>query len=362
MGAKHRNTKESEPTVRAARFLFFVTLISFSAIGNLSAQGSFDIGLTSLSGLSGNTAAEAAFLRAANQWEAFITDPISVSIDANFALLAPERLASAAPVALAAPTFNTFRDQIVVDSLNEPDDAITQFLPTATQLGFNLPAGFSLSNSLEATKANLKALGFTRLDMMFGDSDGEITFNSLIPYDFDNSDGVTPGTVDFETVAAHEIGHILGFTSAVDQVDSLINDGLAGAITATPFDLYRFEDGSINDPSTTAEFTTAIRSLLPGSDDVFDQVLGGPEFELATGIVGGDGQQASHFQDNLGLGVLDPSFGSGQVVLVSANDARVLDLIGYEVESTIIVGVPEPSTASLMMLLVSTALLYRRRV
>ena len=134
-------------------------------------------------------------------------------------------------------------------------------------------------------------------------------------------------------------------------------------ITPTTFDLYRFEDSSANDPLTFADFTTAARSLVPGSDDVFDQVLPGPglnEIPLSTGTFGGDGSQASHFEDNLGLGALDPSLSTGQTTGVNFNDARVLDLIGYDIEIST-AAVPEPGMASLATLLAGSMILRRRK-
>ena len=296
--------------------------------------GSFDTMVNAGSALLSNAPALAALDRALAQWEAFISDPITVTFDVDFGPLTGNTLATAAPVSLFGP-YNAIRDSIVNDAATESDDAITLALPTAAQASFDLPNGFALSGNLEATKANLKAMGFMGLDATFGASDGELTFADNVAFDFDNSDGVTPGTIDFESVAVHEIGHILGFTSAVDTVDFLIDSGVTdGLITPTPFDLYRFEDGSVNDPSTAGEFTTFARSLVPGSDDVFDQVLTGPglmELPLSTGAFTGDGLQASHFENNLGLGALEPSLGTGIIASVNNNDARVLDLIGYDI-------------------------------
>ena len=66
--------------------------------------------------------------------------------------------------------------------------------------------------------ANAKALGIVP-----GDApgiDATITFNSSVSFDFDPSDGITPGTTDIIGVATHEIGHAMGFVSGVDTVDT----------------------------------------------------------------------------------------------------------------------------------------------
>lgn len=77
--------------------------------------------------------------------------------------------------------------------------------------------------------------------------DAKITFNSDFTWDFDPSDGINSGAIDFVGVAIHEIGHALGFISGVDVLD--INAGAANANDfqyVSPLDLYRFSTDSYN--------------------------------------------------------------------------------------------------------------------
>jgi hypothetical protein len=144
-----------------------------------------------------------------------------VNINADLALLGDSNIIDQASSLILVGGYDLIRNAIVADAAAETDDGVVSFLPTAAQFGAFLPTDFGLSGSLGASKANLKALGFTNLDADFGTTDATITFNNAFAFDFDNSDGVGAGLLDFATVAAHEIGHALGFLSVVDRIDSL---------------------------------------------------------------------------------------------------------------------------------------------
>ncbi|MEI6357170.1 MAG: hypothetical protein WCP53_08705, partial [Verrucomicrobiota bacterium] len=60
---------------------------------------------------------------------------------------------------------------------------------------------------------------------------------------------------------------------------------------------------------------------------------------FSTGLTQGDGRQASHWKDNLGLGVMDPTLAAQEIEAISLLDLRAFDLIGYDLAP-----VPEPTT------------------
>ncbi|MCP4042150.1 MAG: hypothetical protein GY731_09385 [Gammaproteobacteria bacterium] len=219
--------------------------------------------------------------------------------------------------------------QLKIDSAAEADDWIVAFLPTIESLDIALPSGFDFVGHLAGTKANFKALAIPGLDLdgRFGPIDAEINFNNGFSFDFDNSDGVTANHMDFETVAAHELGHALGFISVVDNIDYLLSQGLSGTIAPTLLDLFRFGPGY--NPSNAAEFATAVRNLIPGEATFFDDAV--DEYLFSTGVTQGDGSQASHWKDTDSIGILDPTLAYGQVFNVSEADLRALDLIGYDI-------------------------------
>ena len=155
--------------------------------------------------------------------------------------------------------------------------------------------------------------------------DASIAFSSDYTYtfDFNRSGNIAAGTFDFVGLAAHEIGHVLGFTSGVD-----ILDGNAGRFTdaqlpyVNTLDLFRYSTDSKNAGGIdwTADTRDKYLSLDRGTTKIAS---------FATGINFGDTQQASHWKDNLGIGVMDPTAAAGEELAISANDLRAFDVIGW---------------------------------
>lgn len=326
-----------------------------SLCGMSSSAQAFDININPSPALAANPAALAAFNRAANQWASRISDPITVNIDADLAPLGAGVIGQAGSVLLQTG-YDTIRNSMVADSAGEADDGVVGALPTAAQFSAFMPAGFGLNGSLSATKANLKALGFTGLDLSFGATDASITFSSNFAFDFDNSDGVGAGQVDFETVAAHEIGHALGFVSIVDTIDAAIFNGQALDVAPRTLDLFRFGAGL--NPSNMADFTTMARNLVPNDAALFDDLIN--EWAFSTGAFTGDGRQASHWKDNgltgTLLGIMDPTLASGVAIPVALSDFRALDLIGYDIAA-----IPVPAALWLFGSGLSGLILVARR-
>jgi hypothetical protein len=288
------------------------------------ARSVFDIVIQPGPGLTANPAALDAFNRAAAQWELYISDPITVVINADLSSMGfPGPLGVTSNQATLLD-YTTVRDALVADAADEADDAITASLPTLAQLALLYPPGYSFDGNVAVNKATLLALGIPPGSL----NDASITFNSDYPFDFDNSDGVTQADYDFESVAAHEIGHALGFFSAIDSIDA----SPPGAFSLAALDLYRFQNGTANDPSTAAEFTTFPRGQKPADAENTDDL--DVQNPMSTGV-SGDGKQASHWKaDELSgtyIGAMDPTVANGTINPITNADLRALDLIGYEI-------------------------------
>ena len=275
-------------------------------------------------GLAANPAALGAFERAAAQWEAVISTPVTVTINAGLEDLGDSRIIGQTLSRTFFGDYDTLRAALT--DVHAQDAPIVTALPTATQFITLVPSGFSVSG-ISTTKADLKALGFTDLDAMYGASDATVTFNSRFSFDFDNRDGVATNSIDFETVAAHEIGHVLGFQSSVDVIDTTPPH----QIRIAALDLLRFADDAASDPTTPANFTAFARDLVPGVEAVFDDTS--VEYRMSTGRINGDGRQASHWKDDaltgILIGAMDPTLRTGTVQTISAADERALELIGW---------------------------------
>ena len=286
-----------------------------------------------------------AFEQAAQRWESLLNDPVSVNIKLSFSSMGTGIIGGTWPSLwyagfLKQESFSGVRDRLVSDQTSLADAAAVDYLNSLPVSGLNLswysnnhlggPDSLHESDStIVGTSANLKALGYTG----FTGDDAEMEFNSDFSFDYNPSNGIDSGKVDFVGVATHEIGHALGFVSMVDY------NAHEGAVIYPPsiLDLYRHTD----------EYGPGqIDISFDGRDAYFSYDGGLTTVDLSDGKNSLGVRQASHWADGSGLGIMDPTAAHGELLTMTGNDLLALDVIGWNV-------IPEPGT----IFLLSTGLL-----
>jgi hypothetical protein len=276
-----------------------------------------------------------AFTLAGQRWSAIFEDPVRIRIDIEYTSLGTTSLAETVNY-YHDLSWSTVRSRLVTDASSADDALAVQSLPSSGGIPIlinrtsNSPTGSGsltpyLDNDGDANNTTIRtptsiqrALGLSGVGA--GD-DAIITFSSDFQWDFDPTDGIASNRYDFVGIATHEIGHALGVLSGVDTVDAAttpLRDDQYSAVT--PMDLFRV---SVQSKSLGAiDFTADSRDKFFSIGDLTD-------VPLATGANHGDGDQASHWKDDSNSGIFDPSFAKGELLTISADDRRLLDVIGY---------------------------------
>src|SRR6185369_11523373 len=205
---------------------------------------------------------------------------------------------------------------------NATKQAIFNALPATT-----VPTDLGNASAVDVSNSIARAIGLLPATAQPSDDAPQIAFNSNNTFDFDPSDGITAGAIDFDAVVTHEIGHALGFDS----------DGGLNAAKPTVWDLYRFRTGA-----TSSTFPTALRILtVGGSPDPlqFYFLPGNLEMGLSNGGPngssnnGGDGWQSSHWKHVSTctgyIGIMDPAISNGCRRTITSNDTLALGSFGY---------------------------------
>lgn len=292
----------------------------------------FNINLVPGNGLRTYPAAKDAFILASQIWtNIFHYNEVETNITIQIDLI-PLRYGILGSTSIVNIIANCRRPDGVLPEPLSGKTGLT--FPSCSQLRFDLPRDVAWGGEMSFSKAHLKVLGLYGLDDMFGVSDGQIFFSSRFARDFDFtiSDGISRDKTDFLSVAIHEIGHLLGFKSSLDDVDYGDN-----VFNPTVLDLFRFD--KTNNPG---DF---INNNRIGNPAVGDHIFVSPGLvstnvtRFSRGMYRGDGNQASHWKADeltgVNLGIMDPSLAANLHIPISMNEIEVFRSLGYNIDITI---------------------------
>lgn len=286
-----------------------------------------------------------AFQQAGALWSSVLSDPVAVNIKINFTSLGSGILGSTSVTGYST-SYTNFDAALTNDATSAADATALASLPTGASFNMlinrtsNNPYGAGSATpyvdsngnanntTIYTASADAKALGLLAANR--STSDGSISLSKRYTWDFTPSNGITAGQFDFVGIAAHEIGHVLGFDSGVDVLDynSSKKYYADSAFTyVSPLDLFRYSalSASLGVIDWTADKRDKYFSIDGGATN-----LGG----FSTGSVWGDKYQASHWKDNLGLGIMDPTSAPGEKLGITALDLEGMDVIGWNLSSS----------------------------
>jgi hypothetical protein len=288
------------------------------------------------------------FNAAASLWSAALADNITVNIAIGYTALGPGILGSTSST-FGEVGYSTMTAALNASAASADDFSAYAALQSGTSYhrlinhtsdnpnGTNSATPYvDAMDRVGVTLANARALGLYAVS----DStlDATIQFSSNFAFDFNPADGIAAGQFDFVGVAAHEMGHVLGFVSGVDDIDYLNGAYPGTAFSSNLADLFRYSQFSLASGIGYTDYTADNR-------DKFFSVDGGQSVIalFSNGVNFGDGRQASHWRDNLGIGIMDPTAAPDELLAISANDLRLMDVLGYTLTP-----VPEPASTALL--------------
>ncbi len=344
---------------RELQRLVMMTGIVLSAIGSGAVTPATALTFNFIAGTGITTTSQQylGFQEAGNLWSTWFTDPVTLNIKINFTDIGAGTLGVAN---LASGYFN-YSDvyaALNTDKTSTDDNNAVASLSISSNGAYQKRTNYTSDNPNGAgstttyvtsgdrvamTTANAKALKLITtapIDPTTNQPivDATISLNDT-GYIWDYGVNIAAGHYDFVGVAAHEIGHALGFNSAVDALDASGGKLKASDYSLVPLDLFRYSTDSTAE--SAVDFTV-------GTTDKYFSLDGGKTkiASLATGVINGDGRQAQHWQEvSASLGIMDPVTAAGELLQFTINDIRAFDAVGWDRSAVSFAAFNTPATA-----------------
>jgi hypothetical protein len=326
---------------------------SVSAFGSIAPAQALQFNFT----YAPNTTVEqmVGFEMAGRIWSNYLTDDVTVNIHVEMVNELPDDIVGGALAGFEAKQrYQTWRQKLQHDRTSADDYLAFNNLQDEQDKFTAYVEGFKIDNNeyLNITSANAKALGM--LPKNNNELDGFIVMNSLAGsskfWNYGYTNNIVPSdSFDLLSVGVHEIGHVLGFVSGIDDPGWLsqrsqynsnnVDDYYASLIGnldhVTPLDLFRHSNASIIAGGLNEHWID-----MSVGGNAFFSVDGGktPLGYYSTGentSLGGDGQQGSHWKHGGNTsGIMNPLLNSGVRKNITALDVRAFDAIGWNVRNT----------------------------
>lgn len=244
---------------------------------------------------------------------------INIYVEASDDLLPENIVGGAFPTIETEIKYSDIYDAIQNDITTDADQIVADNLLDKNKIDVLVDNQIIDKNfKTHITRANMKALG-----MVAGDSselDGYILLNnfdgSLWNYDYLG----TPeeGTLDFLSMAQHEIGHVLGFISGAKHTEENVGKTITNMST---MDLFRY---------STESAELGINDLTYGEVVFFSTTGEQTDLQLTSGEkqIGHIAESEDHDHDHA---LMSPSISLAERWSITGDDLIVLDAIGWDV-------------------------------
>ena len=297
-------------------------------------------------------AIEAAFNTVATAYSSNFSNAAIINVGVSFGAvkgqaIGPGELGTSLDNMYGYFTYAQMKSYLTTAASKGADAALTTALKA-------LPASISGVSQFAIASAEAKALGL--ISPTQSSKDGYIGFSTASTFDYNPLDGITAGTYDFQTVAAHELAEVLGRITGLQSTAPTYR---------TALDLFRYSAPGVLSYNYSASSYFSIDGGKTRLGD-FNNVGGGDRGDWLQATGGSDVQSA----------FLNP----GQRANLTVADLTALDVLGWGGSNlgntqmwspTVIAqsfmgsGAPEPGTWLLMIAgfgLVGAALRQRRAI